>query len=282
MRLSVVLPCRDAAATIGLQLDALARQALDAPWELIVVDDCSTDATPSIVTGYEDRLPLRIVRAGDRGGSARARNVGAREARGKNLVFCDADDIVAQGWLAEMHDALEEHEVVASCPEYELLNEPWARAPREEIDGLPRLPFPPHLSFASTFGLGVRRARHDAIGGFDESLPALHDVDYSIRLQLAGARLHYAPGAVVHYRNRDTIPAIYRQAAAYATDMACIQRRFGQPTGRRWRWPLRGWRGIARAAARANTRSGRACTAWALGWQVGRLRGSLRFRVLAV
>jgi glycosyltransferase involved in cell wall biosynthesis len=282
MRLSVVLPCRDAAATIGLQLDALVRQTLQAPWELLVVDDCSTDATPSVVMRYADRLPLRIVRADGRGGSARARNVGAREARGESLVFCDADDLVAEDWLAKMHDALQEHEVVASRSEHELLNEPWARAPREEVDGLPRLPFPPHLPFASTFGLGVRRARHDAIGGFDESLPALHDVDYSIRLQLAGAQLHYAPGAVVHYRNRDTIPAIYRQAAAYARDMARIQRQFGEPTGHRWRWPLRGWLGIARAAARAHTKSGRARTAWALGWQVGRLRGSLRYRVFAV
>lgn len=283
MKISVVLPCRNAERTIGEQLAALAGQTWTGTWELVVADNGSNDTTTQIVHRYGGRLPLRLVDAVGSRGAAHARNVGAHEARHGTLVFCDADDVVASDWLAVMARALAAHEVVAARAEMTALNEDWTRVAREEVDGLPRLPFPPHLPFASTYGFGVHRALHESVGGFDESLAALHDVDYSIRLQLAGARLHYEPAAVVHYRNRASLGAIYRQAVAYAQDMACIQRRHGEGSAASaWRWPLRGWPSIARTLPQAHRKAGRAQLAWFVGWQIGRLAGSARYRVLAV
>lgn len=48
--------------------------------------------------------------------------------------------------------------------------------------------------------LGIKRSLHDAIGGFDESILLLEDVDYCWRIQEAGMKLHYAPDALLHFR----------------------------------------------------------------------------------
>ena len=79
--LSVVIPCHNSERTIGEQLDALTRQRIDGEWEVVVVDDGSTDDTCGVVVGYRDRLNLVLVRSeGGPTGPARARNVGVRGA----------------------------------------------------------------------------------------------------------------------------------------------------------------------------------------------------------
>lgn len=73
---SVLLPVRDGVTTIGEQLAALATQTYGGPWELLIIDDGSSDGTLDVVTRWRDRLPqLRIVSAGGNG-VAHARNVG--------------------------------------------------------------------------------------------------------------------------------------------------------------------------------------------------------------
>jgi glycosyltransferase involved in cell wall biosynthesis len=96
MKLSVIIPCLNGAATIATQLAALARQQWDQPWEIVVADNGSTDESVGIVERYRGRLQnLRVADASARRG--RALNVGAKEATGDALVFCDVDDEVAAG-----------------------------------------------------------------------------------------------------------------------------------------------------------------------------------------
>lgn len=64
MKLSVILPCFNGAKTIALQLEALAHQCWSEPWELVVVNNGSTDDSMQIVQSYRNLLPnLRIVDA---------------------------------------------------------------------------------------------------------------------------------------------------------------------------------------------------------------------------
>ena len=64
MKLSIVIPCRNAARTIAVQLDALCAQQWRGGWEVIVADNGSTDGTQAIVEGYSRRLPgLRLIDA---------------------------------------------------------------------------------------------------------------------------------------------------------------------------------------------------------------------------
>jgi glycosyltransferase involved in cell wall biosynthesis len=282
---SVVMPCLDAAATIERQLEALAAQGAQQPWELVVADNGSRDATLAIVECYRPRLPeVRVVDASDRRGQAHALNAGVRAARGKAVLFCDADDEVGAGWLAAMSDALLEHEFVACRGDAEKLNDPWLRETREAQppNALSTVGFPPYFPYAGSGGLGVRKAVHDGFGGFDESMEVLFDVDYCIRLHLSGIKLQLIPNAVMHYRYRDHWRGIFDQARRYAEAGALLQRRYGEAATTAWAWPFEHWKAVARAVPRAHRRAGRAKLAWLLGWQVGRYRGSVRYHVLAI
>src|SRR5687767_8249669 len=105
--LTVILLTRNGATTIGDQLEALAGQTWSESWELVVVDNGSTDGTLQIVEGYRTRFPvLRIVDASEKPGAGHACNEGVRAARGAAFAFCHDDDVVGDGWLAAMGEAL--------------------------------------------------------------------------------------------------------------------------------------------------------------------------------
>ncbi|HKV06504.1 MAG TPA: glycosyltransferase family A protein, partial [Thermoanaerobaculia bacterium] len=128
LKLSVVIPCLNAADTLGVQLEALAGQSWPGEWEVIVADNGSTDGSREVVERYRDRLPnLRLVDASDKRGQAHARNVGAAAATGEAFLFCDADDEVAPGWLAALGRVLEDREFVACRYDNEKLNPEWVR-----------------------------------------------------------------------------------------------------------------------------------------------------------
>jgi GT2 family glycosyltransferase len=280
--LSVLMTCLNAADEIAGQLEALAAQESSEPWELVVADGGSTDATLGIVEQYRSRFPaLRIVSAADRPGIAHGLNVAAAAARGRVFAICEADDEVAPGWLSAFASALQKHELVASPAETRKLNTPRVRRSRESSRGLQRSWFPPYLPHASTLGLGVRRDLFERVGGFDESFSAMQDADFCFRAQLVGAELVLVPEATVHYRFRTGFGDTYRQARRYAESYAQLQRKYKPPGTRvpgQWKWPLKNWRPIFRAIAGG----GRQRLAWALGWQAGRIRGSVKHRVLAV
>ena len=287
-KLSVVVPALNAADVIGGQLDALAAQRWEEPWEVVVVDNASTDGTLDVVERYATELPaLRVVDASDRPGQAHALNVGVRESRSEAVAFCDADDEVAPGWVAALGKALAEHELVACVSDVQRLNEPWLAGIREpQPPGeLSRAPFAPYAPYTGSGGLGVRRSVHEALGGFDESMPVLFDLDYCVRAARRGIELRLVPDALMHYRYRSDLRGIFRQARVYAEHMALVQDRHEIRSDRprtRKPWILRGWKPIVLGLASIHRRAGRAKLVWLLGWQLGRYVGSVRYRVRAV
>lgn len=214
MELSVIIPCFNVEPTIATQLEALANQHWSKPWEVIVSDNGSTDNSMEIVKSYKDRLPnLRIVDSSARRRQSHALNVGARAANGKSLAFCDADDEVAPEWVAEMGEALLQHDVVHGQMCFDKFNSPKEaeRFSRLWKDGLYRGQFLPH---AGAGNIGVKRSVHESIGGFDECLPRFADGDYSWRLQLGGYKLHYVPKAIYQYRMgriNPSLPYLFRR-----------------------------------------------------------------------
>jgi glycosyltransferase involved in cell wall biosynthesis len=286
-KLTVVIPALNAADEISGQLDALAAQSWNEPWEVVVADNGSTDETRAVVERYRDRLPaLRIVDASRPRGQAHALNAGVEAAGADAVVFCDADDEVAPGWVAALGDALAEHGLVACQADPVKLNEPWIQETRENpaAGELSTASFPPYAPFAGSGGLGLRREVHARVGGFDEGMVALFDVDFCMRAHAAGIELVLVPEALIHYRYRSGWRSIFRQARVYGEQMALVQQRHedraARPAGRR-PWLLRGWKPVLACVASLHRRGSRAKLAWLLGWQVGRYRGSIKHRVLA-
>lgn len=289
MTFSVVIPCLNGAETIEQQLEALASQQSPWPWEIIVADNGSTDGTLTIVRRYMDRLQnLRIVDASDRRGQPHALNVGAHAARGDALLFCDADDEVAPGWLAAMSAALTTHEFVACRIEPRKLNEPWVCASRGEPqkDELQRLPYPPYFLHAGGGTLGIHRSLFESVGGFDESLPAYHDTYLCVQMQLAGKTLHFVPEGAVHVRFRDTFRGMYRQGRTYGEYSALLYKKslaLGTPKiPRSLKTGLSQWKELYGELRGIRSKAGCARVVWKLGYRMGRLRGSIKHRVLVL
>jgi glycosyltransferase involved in cell wall biosynthesis len=287
LKLSVVIPCLNAASMIAVQLAALSRQSWPGEWEVIVADNGSTDRSRQIAESYGDRLPsLRVIDASDRRGQAHARNLGAAVATGDALLFVDADDEVAPGWLEAMGRALTVHDFVACRYDNEKLNPEWVQRTHlnPQRNGLTRYDYPPFLPHAGGGGLGVRRAVHEAVGGFDETLPALEDTDYCWRIQLAGHSFEFVPDAVVNIRHRHDLGSIYRQGVSYGKHNVLIYQRYRSRGMPRLGWLpglLRWAKLILKTPLMVLTREGRARWAWQLGWRVGRIEGCLEHKVLA-
>src|SRR5437867_5309392 len=213
MKLSAVIPCRNAADRLPRQLEALTREKWQERWEVVIANNGSTDGTREVAEGFKDRLQhLLVVDASARRGVSYARNLGARSASGEAFVFLDADDEIAPGYLPAMADALAHHDFVAAHRDSESLNTGWVRLSRRTHPYEGFRNFYGFLPHAGGTRIGVRRAIFESTGGFDENLPGGEDIDFCWRVQLAGIPLHLVPEATVRVRYPESVRRIYKQA----------------------------------------------------------------------
>lgn len=281
--LSVIVPARDAAETLPEQLEALRAQEWAGSWEVLVVDNGSTDSTASIVEELAADWPrLRLIRADEGIGPSYARNVGVRRAAGDGIAFCDADDVVATGWVAAMGDSLRQHRFVAGAREIGRLNPKWLSASYSPKYMSQRTVFEELFPFASSCNMGIRRDCFERFGDFDEDFLVGEDIEFSMRLWLGGIDMHFAPHAKIHYRFRPTLPALLKQASAYGRFRPRIAERLramGLPApaplagARNWLWLLR-------RLPLLRTKTGRAQWLWVAGVRIGNLQGGVSVRRL--
>jgi cellulose synthase/poly-beta-1,6-N-acetylglucosamine synthase-like glycosyltransferase len=218
---SVIVPAYNAAATLTEQLEALSVQRYEGDWELVIVDNGSTDGTADLARRYRQRFKtFRLVDGGSRRGHSAPRNAGAIAARGELLAYCDADDVVAPGWLQAIADAARYYDLIGGWLDVRPLNDdatrswhqPWPR------DRLPTWLLPCAVSANFAIWADVLRG----LGGWSSEYEAgAEDSELSWRAQLAGFRLGFAPDAVVYYRYRSGLWATARQA--YGIGVNCEQ-----------------------------------------------------------
>ena len=222
---SVVIPAHNAAATIESQLEALRGQGQGLAVEIIVIDNASKDDTAAIVRRCaRDDARIRLVAAPAGRGAAYARNIGVAAARGELIACCDADDVVGEQWLEHLVAALGEHEYVGGPLEVDRLNEKWLADARGRWGALGPSQFG-NIEFAHGCNLGIRRDTFRRAGGFDERLLAGEEIDLALRVWKIGIRLHFVPGAVVHYRYRTTVGANCRQSFSFGKVAPVLQQR---------------------------------------------------------
>lgn len=194
--ISVIIPVRNGAATIDQQLDALAAQPFGLPWELVVVDNGSTDATREVVLSRRGRFPadIRVIDAGARPGVSFARNAGILAARADRIAICDSDDVVGPHWLEGAHGALDTYDVAGG---------PMRRLVEPFDPGSPELGYHSVSDDSVVAGnVAMRRAIVEEVGGFDAAFSSYgrEDHEFSVRLWKAGARIGYEPRMLVYYR----------------------------------------------------------------------------------
>lgn len=272
-------------ATLPAQLEALLGQDPATAWELIVVDNKSTDGTASIVENYAAQdSRVRLVRAQERPDKSYAMTVGVAHAVAPCLAFCDADDVVAPGWVAAISEGLRRHRVVTGPHELDLLNPRWlANSRGRSIEN-------PVGSFAGIFpcirgaSWGIRRDLWEELGGMNDGFHPVEDIEFSLRVWLAGVQIAGLSDAVIHYRYRDTPAALWRQGFSYGRHrprIARLLKESDKPTPP----PFAGWRSWALLLLRLPTtvtRAGRATWIWIAGNRVGQIVGSVRERTLMI
>ncbi len=288
MKVSVIIPCLNAAETIGVQLEALANQQWSQPWEVIIADNGSTDNTASIVEQYQTRIPnLRIVDASDRKGASHARNIGAKAAQGESLLFIDADDEVAPGWLAAMGEALAKNDFVTGHNNYNKLSDTWVVRCYQLENGTGIMENTYYLPFAGSGNLGIKRAIHEKIGGFDEALYQSEDVDYCWRAYYVGTKLHYVPDAIAYIRLRGNLASIYRRSWAVGKGVILVYKKhrpLGMPQMVSWKTFLKTSFTLTIQILLLQIRDKESLAKWlmSLAWRGGQLWGCIKYQYLPI
>lgn len=199
---TIVVTVRNEARHISDLLDSLVVQ--EPPFEVVIVDALSTDATPEIVRHYQKTYPnIRLVEEKcTRGGG---RNLGVREARGDIVCFIDGDCIANPFWLAKLRRSLADADVAAGKT---IQIGYWA------FEALARVELAHHgydVTYPSC-NLAYWKPLFEKIGGFDEIFITAEDIDLNYRAVDVGAKLVANDEAIVYHRARDTITKFLIQA----------------------------------------------------------------------
>lgn len=279
---TVIVPVHNAGAVLDEQLEALANQRFSGNWEVLIVDNGSTDDSVQRVRDWMGRVPgLRVVHAAERASAGYARNVGMEAARGDLLMFCDADDVADPNWVAQMVLAAPRADILGGRLEFNLLNDPVVKAWYKKTEGLflvfGSMPCP------STANCAVWADVIHATGRWPEFDGAAgEDTHFAVSAQLAGYSVGYVESAVMHYRFRPTLRAMARQQYHYARSFPLLYRAFrGRGARRRsplialkvWLVTLGELPDLFRSAETRGAWIRRAARLW------GRLAGSVRYRV---
>jgi glycosyltransferase involved in cell wall biosynthesis len=186
--ISVVMPLHNRAAVVGRAIESVLAQSL-ADFELIIVDDGSTDDGVSIACGFDDPR-VRVIELGRNLGANTARNAGVREAKAPLIAFLDSDDAYLPNKLARTVEQF------ASRPSLDLLVDsfvkvqpPGSTPPKvarrnpviDDRETFRRALFTRRL-WKATPSITVRRDAIVRAGLFDESLRRLQDFDFLIRV----------------------------------------------------------------------------------------------------
>jgi cellulose synthase/poly-beta-1,6-N-acetylglucosamine synthase-like glycosyltransferase len=287
IKLSVIIACYNAELTLAEQLEAMMIQDWSEPWEVIISNNRSTDNSLAIARSYQKKMPkLRIIDAFELQGKPHALNKGISKSKGEYLVFCDADDVVAPGYIQAMGNALKEFEFVAAGFDFEKLNSQKIIQSRKnpQQNGLQRYSYPPFLNHAGGGSLGIRRSVFNSVGGFDVAFPILEDTDLCFKVQLSGFKLHFVPEAKVYVRLRDSTMHSYRQARNYGEYNVKLYKKYrniGMPKISR----SSGLKILAKALLETHhirDENSRLLYFRQWGWIIGRLKGCIKYRTWAL
>jgi len=201
VKASVIVPAHNAAQTIEECIEALLKQSVPREeYEVIIVDDGSTDGTATLARSYGVRVLTQPHR-----GPAAARNAGVGQATGEIVFFTDADCAPTRTWIEEMARPFADPEVVGVKGTYlTRQRELVARFVQIEYENkYDRMARQERIDFVDTYSAGYRRDVFLANGGFDTTFPtaSVEDQELSFRLARKGYKMVFAPKARVYHRH---------------------------------------------------------------------------------
>ncbi len=230
--ISVVLPVLNEAADIGRLLgEVLTQQSPAGGFEVIVADGGSTDDTRRCVTELMTRWDNLVLLDNPGRRSSAGRNVGARAARGKYVMFLDGHCALPRNdYLVRVEEIFADTGAACLCrpqPLNRLLDGEWARAisaarhsrlghnTGSDIYSDKAAYTDPHSA-----GAIYTRTVIEDLGGYDERFDACEDVEFNHRIATAGHKAYRHPDLAVAYRPRSSLSDLYRQMFRYGVGRA--------------------------------------------------------------
>jgi glycosyltransferase involved in cell wall biosynthesis len=233
--ISVVVPTRNRAGYLEVTLDSLRAQELDAPFEVIVVDDGSTDETSEVIA----RAGVRSL-ANARGGANAGRNDGARAAAADLIAFVDDDVYAPPAWLAALVAGAGRHSQAEAFggPIRARFEGPAPRGCGRELPPITTLDLGPgdvEAELVWSANMLVRRSALERVGGFDEQLPTGGDEEEWLRrLRSQSGRIVYlARAGLDHRRTGDDarLRSLMRSAYRRGRNLRAYDQRRGAAPG---------------------------------------------------
>jgi GT2 family glycosyltransferase len=211
-RCSIVVPVHGRAGLTRQCLDAIGAERPRTPFEIVVVDDASTDDTQAVLAGFGEAI--RVVTRSENGGFAHACNDGAAASGGEYLVFLNNDTIPRDGWLDALVKVADWDPKVGAVGSKLLFpNETIQHAgvvvcqdgnPRHIYAGFPAdhpaVERPRRFQAVTAASMLVRRDAFERAGGFDPAFRnCLEDTDLCMRLGTLGHEIRYCPESVLYH-----------------------------------------------------------------------------------
>lgn len=255
-QISVVLPTFNGARYLGEAIDSCCRQTYK-DWELIIVDDASTDDTPHIVAKFVARdVRIRLIRHEKNLKLPAALNTGFAAAQGSYLTWSSDDNLYAPKALETMLDALGHHpDIDLVYADYTTIDDAGNQLERIAAGE------PPGLVSGNVVGpCFLYRARvQSELQGYDETLFLAEDYDFWLRVSSRFGLLHLRE-SMYYYRYHAGSLTAQRQFEIRRAHLATLARNL----------PLMGWAGGRELAIGW-------CNVAALAWSEGEGKGALRF-----
>lgn len=212
-RASIIVPVFNDPAGIQLTLSSLCDQT-DDDFEVLVVDNNSTDNTRAVVREFAAREPrIQLLVEAEVQSSYAARNRGIRHATGELLAFVDADVTVEPDWLETVVARMGTNVSYLACaveiysPGSETFAGKYNRLTDLRVDY-----FVSRLDFAPTCCLVVRASLMDELGVFDDRLTSSGDLEFGNRVVAAGYPLTYASDIVARHPARTSVRSLVKKA----------------------------------------------------------------------
>jgi glycosyltransferase involved in cell wall biosynthesis len=224
---SVVIPTHNRADLLPRAVTSVLQQRFS-DFEIVIVDDGSTDAKAVDPTQLPGDARIRYARNPSSLGPAGARNLGIRLARGKYVSFLDDDDEYLDSFLLSTYHTLEgtSDQVAAFwCGVRKVHYQPESESPshcqlREFPTQFPTTSslFQSFVMIGTGYGLTVKRSAIDRIGMFDVSFKIIEDTEYFVRFLDAGYHPRLVPGVhvAVHYHHRPKMQSPRNRAGRLA------------------------------------------------------------------
>ena len=213
---SFVIPCLNSEQTLGRALDSIFAQETEAPFEVIIVDNGSSDGTVALAQRY----PVTIVHASKRGAGP-ARNAGVAQARGSYLAFIDSDVVLEPTWLSRILGPMQSHGFqiglgrVIPAGEENFFNQFRRALNQKRYRNTNISLIAPDGSVnpvVNTAACVYEKSFFNTFGGFDERISRIEDTELSMRLYLHGCAIFASSSARAEVYNTGTLWGYLRRS----------------------------------------------------------------------